>query len=80
MERHVAGALLLYLVWDTLYTPNNPNHHSRKNAFPLGKVGMGLLGMAGMGLLDKASFVGLVMDLCAFSALIAAIIVCIVAF
>ena len=24
MERHVAGALLLYLVWATLYAPNNP--------------------------------------------------------
>lgn len=37
-------------------------------------------GMAGIGLLDKASLVGLVSDLCAFSALITAIIVCIVAF
>jgi len=52
----------------------------QKNAFPLGKVGMGLLGMAGMGLLDKASLVGLVSDLCAFFALIIAIIVRIAAF
>ena len=36
-------------------------------------------GMAGMGLLDKASLVGLVSDLCAFSALITAIFVRIVA-
>ena len=47
---------------------------------PLGKVGMGLLGMAGMGLWDKVSAVGLVRDLCVFSALIIAIIVCIAAF
>lgn len=87
MERHVAGALLWYLVWATLYAPNNPNH-SRKNAFPLGKVGMGLFGMvgmglfgmAGMGLLDKASAVGLVSNLCALFALIIAIIVRIAAF
>lgn len=38
-----------------------------------------LFGMAGMGLLDKASLVGLVNDLCAFSALITAILVYIVA-
>ena len=38
-----------------------------------------LFGMAGMGLLDKASLVGLVSDLGAFSALITAIIVNIVA-
>lgn len=37
-------------------------------------------GKAGMGLLDKASLVGLVSDLCAFSALITAIIVRIAAF
>ena len=71
MERHVAGALLLYLVWVTLYAPNNPIH-SERVYYPFG--------MAGRGLLDKASLVGLVSDLCAFSALITAIIVCIVAF
>ena len=36
--------------------------------------------MVGMGLLDKASLVGLVSDLCAFSALITVIIVCIAVF
>lgn len=51
-----------------------------KPAIPKGTVGMGLLGMAGIGLLDKASLVGLVSDLCAFSALITVIIVCIAAF
>ena len=70
MERHVAGALLLYLVWATLYAPNNPIHSERVYYS---------FGMAGMGLLDKASLVGLVSDLCAFSALITAIIVCVVA-
>lgn len=67
MERHVAGALLLYLVWATLYAPNT----AERVYYPFG--------MAGMGLLDKASLVGLVSDLCAFSALITAIIVYIVA-
>ena len=70
MERHVVGGLLLHLVWATLYAPNNPIH-SERVYLPFG--------MAGMGLLDKASLVGLVSDLCAFSALITAIIVCIVA-
>ena len=34
MERHVAGALLLYLVWATLYAPNNPIH-SRESLLSL---------------------------------------------
>lgn len=71
MERHVAGGLLLYLVWATLYAPNNPIHSERVYY---------LFGMAGMGLLATASLVGLVSDLCAFSALITAIIVRIAAF
>ena len=70
MERHVAGGLLLYLVWATLYAPNN-SIHSERVYYPFG--------MAGKGLLDKASLVGLVSDLCAFSVLITAIIVYIVA-
>lgn len=53
-------------LWATLYAPNNPIHSERVYY---------LFGMAGMGLLDKASLVGLVSDLCAFSALITAIIV-----
>ena len=87
MERHVAGGFcciwygprftLLYKA--TYYTLLTTQSTAEKNAFPLGKVGMGLFGMAGMGLLDKASHVGLVSDLCAFSVLITAIIVNIVA-
>lgn len=34
MERHVAGALLLHLVWATLYAPNNPIH-SRESLLSL---------------------------------------------
>ena len=34
MERHVAGGLLLYLVWATLYAPNNPIH-SRESLLSL---------------------------------------------
>ena len=34
MERHVAGTLLLHLVWVTLYAPNNPIH-SRESLLSL---------------------------------------------
>ena len=71
MERHVAGALLLYLVWATLYAPNNPIH-SRESLLSLWDGRDGLLA--------TASLVGLVSNLCAFSALITAIIVRIAAF
>ena len=67
MERHVAGALLLYLVWDTLYAPNNPIH-SRESLLSLWDGW------------DRASLVGLVGDLWAFSVLITAMIVRIAAF
>ena len=65
---HSKKKLLFPLV--LLYAPNN-SIHSERVYYPFG--------MAGMGLLDKASLVGLVSDLCAFSALITAIIVRIVA-
>lgn len=71
MERHVAGGFCC--IW---YGPRFTLLTTRSTAervyYPFG--------MAGMGLLDKASLVGLVSDLCAFSALITVIIVCIVAF
>ena len=70
MERHVVGGLLLYLVWATLSLLTTRSTAERVY-FPFG--------MAGIGLLDKASLVGLVSDLCAFSALITAIIVNVVA-